>query len=78
MFLALKRMHYCTLNGAAACYYFYDFKLELWRLSETRLRIQTTLSLKNYIVVVDFGQMSLQSKLFLMPNVLIHIFAHVL
>ena len=58
--------------------YFYDFKLELWRLSETRLRIQTTLSLKNYIVVVDFGQMSLQSKLFLMPNVLIHIFAHVL
>ena len=59
---------------------FYDFKLELWRLSETRLRIQTTLILKNYIVVdvVNFGQMSLQSKPFLMPNVLIHIFAHVL
>ena len=56
---------------------FYDFKLELWRLSETRLRIQTTLILKNYIVVL-FGQMSLQSKPFLMPNVLIHIFAHVL
>ena len=71
-------MHYCTLNGAEACYYFYDFKLELWRLSETRLRIQTTLILRNYIVVVNFGQMSLQTKPFLMPNVLIHIFAHVL
>ena len=55
---------------------FYDFKLELWRLSETRLRIQTTLILKNYIVVV-FGQMSLQSKPFQLPNVFIHIFAHV-